>query len=264
MNEVMQNEKKLKVKSLLKLYTHSKGEINIKQFFSEFSEPSQEKCDTEFVTCFPYINVLRKVSNDVLSSLLYTSGYVARKVLFKIQCDECKDLIGDKKRSMDLNIDPEHFKYTEILDRGGLVYPSDLLFMVLQISYNIFNICVDEKFEAQFLKLANQKQTLIAVIEHCLTSGDDYMETFYVCELCETPCMTHLLKAISCLSNICLNNYSISSSEKTVNRNKQTRKKNKQTSLTALHYYSFVLFKRVIYLNLLLIGMIMLNMYVLK
>ena len=54
-----------------------------------------------------------------------------------------------------------------------------------------------EKFEAQFLKLANQKQTLIAVIEHCLTSGDDYMETFYVCELCETPCMTHLLKAIS-------------------------------------------------------------------
>ena len=32
-NEVMQNEKKLKVKSLLKLYTHSKGEINIKQFF---------------------------------------------------------------------------------------------------------------------------------------------------------------------------------------------------------------------------------------
>ena len=68
--------------------------------------------------------MLRKVSNDVLSSLLYTSGYVARKVLFKIQCDECKDLIGDKKRSMDLNIDPEHFKYTEILDRGGLVYPS--------------------------------------------------------------------------------------------------------------------------------------------
>ena len=98
---------------------------------------------------------------------------MARKVLFKIQCDECKDLIGDKKRSMDLNIDPEHFKYTEILDRCGLVYPSDLLFMVLQISYNIFNICVDEKFEAQFLKLANQKQTLIAVIEHCLTSGDD-------------------------------------------------------------------------------------------
>ena len=45
-NEVMQNEK-LKVKSILKLYTHSKGEINIKQFFPEFSEPSQEKCDTD-------------------------------------------------------------------------------------------------------------------------------------------------------------------------------------------------------------------------
>ena len=82
--------------------------------------------------------------------------------------------------------------------------------MALQISYNIFNICVDEKFEAQFLKLANKKQTLIA---------------FHVRELCETPCMTRMCKAISCFTNICLNNYSKSSSEKTVNRNKQTRKK---------------------------------------
>ena len=79
-NEVKQNEKKLKVKSLLKLlYTHSKGKRNLKQFFSEFSEPSQENCDTDYVTCFLYINVLRKVSNDVLSSLLYTSRYVTQK-----------------------------------------------------------------------------------------------------------------------------------------------------------------------------------------
>ena len=96
-NEVKQNEKKLKVKSLLKiLYTHSKGERNLKHFFSEFSEPSQENCDTDYVTCFLYINVLRKVSNYVLSSLLYTSGYVTQKLMSKIQCDECKDLIGDK------------------------------------------------------------------------------------------------------------------------------------------------------------------------
>ena len=115
---------------------------------------------------------------------------------------------------MGLQVDPEHYKYTEILDRGGLVNPSELLCIVLLISYNIFSIWVDEKFEAQFLKLANQKETLIAVIEHCLTSGDDYMETFYVYELYETPCMTHFLKAISCFSNICLHNYSKNSSGK--------------------------------------------------
>ena len=69
--------------------------------------------------------------------------------------------------------------------------------MVLQISCKFFNICVDKKFEAQFLKLANQKQTLIAVIKHCLTSRDDYMETFYGCELCETPCMTHLKPSLA-------------------------------------------------------------------
>ena len=46
-----------------------------------------------YITLFYSLYVLRKVSNDVLSSLLYTSGYVAQKVLFKIQCDECKDLL---------------------------------------------------------------------------------------------------------------------------------------------------------------------------
>ena len=80
----MQNEKKLKVKSLLKLYTHSKGKINISLNILFQNLVNLCKKNREFVTCFPYINVLRKVSNDVLSSLLYTSGYVARKVLFKM------------------------------------------------------------------------------------------------------------------------------------------------------------------------------------
>ena len=37
-NEVLQSEKKLKVKNLLKLYTYSKGVINIKEFLVECSE----------------------------------------------------------------------------------------------------------------------------------------------------------------------------------------------------------------------------------
>ena len=48
-NEVLQSEKKLKVHSLLKLYTNSHGIIRIKDLFMEFSEPSSGKCDEEFV-----------------------------------------------------------------------------------------------------------------------------------------------------------------------------------------------------------------------
>ena len=59
-NEVLQSEKKLKVHSLLKLYTNSYVIIRIKDFFMEFSEPSSGKCDEEFVKEFPYDNMSTK------------------------------------------------------------------------------------------------------------------------------------------------------------------------------------------------------------
>ena len=68
-NEVLQSEKKLKVHSLLKLYTNSHGIIRIKDFFMEFSEPSSGKCDEEFVKEFPYDNVSTKAKNEDLASL---------------------------------------------------------------------------------------------------------------------------------------------------------------------------------------------------
>ena len=46
-----------------------------KQFFTEFSEPSNEHCDKDCVSGDLYTYVLKKASNDSLSSLLYTSGY---------------------------------------------------------------------------------------------------------------------------------------------------------------------------------------------
>ena len=57
--EVLQSEKKLKVHSLLKLYTNSHGIIRIEDFFMEFSEPSSGKYD-EFVKEFPYDYVSTK------------------------------------------------------------------------------------------------------------------------------------------------------------------------------------------------------------
>ena len=126
--EVLQSVKKLKVKSLLKLYSRSKGVVKIMDFLGEFSDPCKEKCDSQFLATFPYAKITTKVSDDVLSSLLYTSGYVARKAMNHTDCNECKDLFGNKHNTMALQVDPEHLIYTEILNRGGVIYPSNLLF----------------------------------------------------------------------------------------------------------------------------------------
>ena len=160
--EVLQAEKKLKVKSLLKLYSRAQGVVKVKDFLEEFSDPCKEKCDSQST----------KVSDDALSSLLYTSGYVAKKTMSHTDCNECKDLFGNKHNTMDLQVDPEHLVYTEILDRGGLIYPSNLLFKVLQVAYNIFNLCVASDLEGSFLRVKNQRHTLI---EQHLSNNDDFI-----------------------------------------------------------------------------------------
>ena len=86
----------MKVKTLLKLYTKSKCVIKIKEFLGKISNHCKAKCDTKFVNSFSYNKIVNKVRNDALSSLLYTSGYGARKAMNNTTCTECKDLFGNK------------------------------------------------------------------------------------------------------------------------------------------------------------------------
>ena len=206
------------------MYTKSKGVVKIKEFLGEFSDPCKAKCDTKFVDSFPYNKVANKVSNDVLSSLLYTSGYVARKAMNNTACTECKNLFGNKHNTTDHQVEQEHLKYTEHLDRGGLIYPSNSLFEVMQGAYNIFNICVSPDLEMKFINVHNQRQPLIGIIEQYITSNDDFIGIYYTCQDCETTYLTRLLRALMCFPNVYLNNYSKNMSD-TSSYKKQTNTK---------------------------------------
>ena len=87
--EVLQSEKKmLKLKSLLKLYSASKGIIKIRDFFLELNDTaSKGQYDKEFVTDFPYENVEVRVNDEGSLALLYTTVYVACKLIHKVHCE---------------------------------------------------------------------------------------------------------------------------------------------------------------------------------
>ena len=104
-NEVLQSEKKL---NLLKLYTSSKGVINIKDLLVEFSDTSMRQGDAEFVKSFLSNNLSTKVKEENLAALLYSTGCVARKARSYNDCTECKDLFGNKESTIDLDIDPKY------------------------------------------------------------------------------------------------------------------------------------------------------------
>ena len=157
-----------------------------------------------------------------------------------IDCNECKDLFGNKHNTMDLQVDPEHLVYTEILDRGRLIYPSNLLFKVLQVAYNIFNLCVASDLEGSFLGVKNQKYTLIGVIEQHLSNNDDFIGIYYTCDECDVTYFTRLLRALMCFSNICLNNYSKNMSDRlTVHPQVRNRvRKRQQNSIDIINNHN--------------------------
>ena len=69
-----------------------------------------------------------------------------------------------KESTIDLDMNPKYLEYIDYLDQGGLIYPSYLLFKILQVSYTIFNVCVGGDLEDPFLKHSNQKHTLITAL----------------------------------------------------------------------------------------------------
>ena len=101
------------------------------------------------------------------------------------------------------------------------MYPSNSLFEVMQVAYNIFNI---SDLERKFINVHNQRQTLISIIEQYSTSNDNFIGIYYTCQDCEITYLTLLHRALMCFSNVCLNNYSKNMSD-TSSSKKQTNKK---------------------------------------
>ena len=69
-------------------------------------------------------------------------------------------------------------------------------------------MCVSSRLECSFIKVDNQKQTLVNTIEQYLSNYDDFLAVYYTCEDCDTTLLTYLVNALGCFSNILLNNYS--------------------------------------------------------
>ena len=141
MKEVLQSEKKLKVKSLFNLFSSTKGIITVRDYLINFSDEKKQRCDINFVDSFPYNNISRQNKIDDLSLLLLVSGYVAHKSISHISCEDCKLLFGDKDKPLNLKITAKHLQYfVYCLNRGGLTYPSNLLFSVFCFTMCIYYI----------------------------------------------------------------------------------------------------------------------------
>ena len=126
-----------------------------------------------------------------LSALLMVTGYIAKKTMLRMTCKACKQNFGYLElQQLNLEIDSDLLMYFESINRRGLTYPSNFLFNVIQCAYNVFNVCIS-KYEKEFLKVVNQKQTLLGVFEKHISSIDYFSDHLLVCDVCKVELITN-------------------------------------------------------------------------
>ena len=145
-------------------------------------------------------------TNDDMAVLCYIYDYVAKKAYRSKKYEESKAFVISED-TIQLEIDKEFLKYIDDLNRGGLLYPSNILFKVIQIVHDIFNLCVS-KYEINFTKCTYEKNVILAIsIEYISKNDDELMEIYEICTYCHSDTYSMIKKGLSVNINILLNNY---------------------------------------------------------
>ena len=93
--DVVEKEKKLKIKSLLHLHFAARS-VPVRVFFSELLEAGTQQCQNAvfFGENFSYIAV--EHDETTLPVLMYIANYAATKMKGFLQCNSCLSLFIDK------------------------------------------------------------------------------------------------------------------------------------------------------------------------
>ena len=94
------------------------------------------------------------------------------------------------------------------------MFLSNFIFNIKLCGYCIFNLCISKQLESRFLALEYQKYTLIGTMEHYIVNNDKHSGLLLSCDMCETEIIIIVRKALTCFTNILLNDYITVQSDK--------------------------------------------------
>lgn len=203
-NQVLENEKKIRIISLLKFSNMTASEIPAR-FSLECESPSAESLDK----LYDYIRDLEitdVVDNADLNIILYVAGYVSRSVERSTKCIHC----SSKLCSSDSLPMPffeglgESDAFLQILDRGGLTKPSDCIFSFLIVGFAIFQVLCKKNVRHHLLFMTNARLCFIETVLRKVRS-DDYLCSIFNLQLECGHSFENLLKLVcrqffNCLS----------------------------------------------------------------
>ena len=208
--QLLESEKKLKLMSVLRLVSASKGALTLKDITEPVQEKQNELTALSNIEYLDFLNVLPEcdnveLSNEQMKALVFVSGYAVSKVLPQTDCDICKsDLKLDQKLQVEGTQDC--FTYLSALDRGGLTFPSDVTVEIITQVFKVFQVLVGkETSERKFLACNNQRKLLLTLSERRITELGLCAQK---CDECGTRFADLAVKCCKPAVNIFLNNYS--------------------------------------------------------
>ena len=209
--QVMESEKKLRILSVMKLVTHSNGEITVRDFIAGCraevdGNETEHKCNDNLTA---FASVLTEcddvcISDSELSALVFVAGYVGFKLKRKLSCVDCRlELFSEKALECELPSD-ESFNYIADIDRGGLTWPTDLLLNIVVQSIIAFKCLVSQKHATHFNLAENQRAITSGVaLQRCLS----VLDISGKCSGCGVSMTDTATLCIRTVCNIALNNY---------------------------------------------------------
>ena len=210
--QILESERKLRIKSLLHLHSTKFGAIPLKDFVLDICSVADSDASENDLDVFD--DILNTLDLSTISQcdteiLIYIAGYCAHKL--KLQCDKCTEFFVDKS---DLNVETDESSgsndtintaYLNLINRGKLKIPKVNVIYTVSVCYKIFQDLLS-CYENLYLKNHKQHSVLCGLTEKYLLENDVF-DVDEFCSNCNYKYFIGIKKIILSFSNICLNNF---------------------------------------------------------
>ena len=208
--QILESERKLKVLGLLKLKSTKLGEFTLRHFAVKVNSNIKGKINENLDKLEPALEELAYVpiTNEDLKVLFCIASYTSYKVLEKLRkirkCSQCAEMLQSENEILLQFESWELLSYFNQINRGGLKCPSSIMISLCYDIYKLFRVLISSTYEADFLKLENQRDAVmtlgIELSENSISNLEDVCKSGILLK-------TVVKKCVKILSNIFINNY---------------------------------------------------------
>ena len=183
--QVLEAEKAIKMKSLLKFSGLSFEEAAFVIGNSDLSKEELLKVAEDILTCAELDTVftgLEKMEDENI--LFYISGYFARSLSKSLSCEDCSSFVKQSRKLPALafeDIEPddeEKRKFIQQIDRGGVSFPTEKFYGISLLIWNTYSQII-KNYEAKSLLLSfpNPRNVFVEVMKLLFNQSDQARET---------------------------------------------------------------------------------------